>query len=324
MRSVTRRIFKHRVLAALLIASFCGAGASRAETLRVGTPAPSNFTFLPLRIGVQKGFFARHDLEIEASDFSGGAKLQQAMVAGAIDMAVSAGTDIAFAAKGAPEMAVAAMGNRPPLGLVVPYDSPAKTAEDLKGKKVGVTTVGSLTEWMMRRYARQKGWKPDELMLVPVGSELSAQTALLTTGQIDAIVSPPSLGYQLELTKRGRVLLPTFDLGAEFLAQAIYASKAVLAEKPDAVRRFLAGWFENIAWMRANKAEAVELARGHTRYTPEVESKEYDLVMPIFSSDGRFHAGALKTLQESFADMRTFDKVPDLSKFYTEAYLPAK
>jgi NitT/TauT family transport system substrate-binding protein len=315
---------KHRVFVVLLIALIGGAGLAQADTLRVGTPAGKNFTFLPLRIGMQKGFFTKYGLEIEATDFSGGAKLQQAMVAGAVDMAVSAGTDIGFAAKGAPELAVAAMGNRPPLGLVVAYESPAKTVEDLKGKKIGVTTVGSLTEWMMKRYAQQKGWKPDDVVLVPVGSDLAAQTALLTTGQIDAVVSPPSLGYQLELTKRGRVLLPTFDLGAEFLAEAIYASKTILAGNPDAVRRFLRGWFENIAWMRANKAETVEIARGFTQNAPEVQSREYDLVIPIFSSDGKFHAAALKTLQQSFIEMGVFDKEPDLSKLYTEAYLPAK
>ncbi|HEY3920393.1 MAG TPA: ABC transporter substrate-binding protein [Stellaceae bacterium] len=295
-----------------------------AETLRAGTPAGNNFTFLPLRIGVTEGVFKKHGLDVAVSDFGGGAKLQQAFVAGAVDIAVSAGTDMAFIAKGAPELAVAAMGSRPMLGLVVPYDSPVKTVDQLKGKKVGVTTVGSLTAWLMQRLMQQKGWKSGDVTLVPIGSELSNEIALVTTNQIDAVVAPPAVGLQLESQKHGRLLLQTIDPGADFLGEAIFASGALLHDHPDAVRRFLEAWFENMDWMQTHKAEVVELARGYTRFSPEIESQEYDLVMPIFSRDGRFHAAALKTLQQSFVDMGTLDHAPNMSKLYTEAYLPAR
>jgi ABC-type nitrate/sulfonate/bicarbonate transport system substrate-binding protein len=320
-----RRAFPQRIaMAGCVLLLAIAAVPAQAEKLRVGTPAGKNFTFLPARIGAQSGIFSKYGLEVEVTDFSGGAKLQQAAVAGGIDVAVSAGTDIGFIAKGAPELAVAAMGDRPPLGIVVAYDSTAKTTDDLKGKKIGVTTAGSLTEWMMRRLIRQKGWSPDAVTLVPVGSDIAAQTALMATGQIEGVVSPPSLGYQLEISKRGRVLLPTFDIGADFVGEAIYATQMILRDNPDAVRRFLKGWFETIAWMRANKAATVEIARSYTQYSPEIESKEYDLVMPIFSRDGKFHPAALRTLQESFVEMGSFEKPPDLSKLYTEEYLPAR
>jgi ABC-type nitrate/sulfonate/bicarbonate transport system substrate-binding protein len=296
--------------------------ARAADTLRAGTPAGNNFTFLPLRIGVDRGVFAQHGLDVTVTDFGGGAKLQQAFVAGAVDVAVSAGTDMAFIAKGAPELAVAAMGSKPMLGLVVPYDSPVKTVDDLKGKKVGVTTVGSLTEWLAKRLMRQKGWPADALTLVPIGSELSNEIALVTSGQIDAVVAPPAVGLQLDAQKHGRLLLKTIDPGADFLGEAIFATTALIHDHPDAVRRFLAAWFENLAWMETHKTEVVDRVRAYTHFAPEIESEEYDLVMPIFSRDGRFHAAALKTLQQSFTEMGTLDHAPDMTKLYTEAYLP--
>jgi ABC-type nitrate/sulfonate/bicarbonate transport system substrate-binding protein len=314
------------VIGFALAAALLGAALrpAAAETLRAGTPAGANFTFLPLRIGVDRGAFKKYDLDVEVTDFGGGAKLQQAFVAGGLDVAVSAGTDMAFIAKGAPERAVASMGSRPMLGLVVAYDSPIKTIDDIKGKKVGVTTVGSLTEWLMHRLMRQKGWGPNDVTLLPIGSQISANIALLTTGQVDAVVSPPSLGYQLAQSKRGRVLVPVISPGADFVAEAIYASNALIRDNPDAVRRFLKAWFENMAWMQTHKAEVVKAARGYTHYDPDVESREYDLVMPIFSHDGHFHAAALKTLQQSFIDMKMVDTAPDMAKLYTEAYLPSQ
>lgn len=295
-----------------------------AQTLRGGTPAEANFTFLPLRIGVDRGAFKNEGLDVEVTDFGGGAKLQQAFTAGAVDVAVSAGTDMAFIAKGAPVKAIAAMGSRPMLGIVTAYDTPLKTVDDLKGKKVGVTTVGSLTEWVMHRMMMRKGWPPDSVTILPIGSEISANVAMLTTGQVDAIVSPPSLGFQLELSKRGRVLLPAFDLGVPFVAEAIYASNAEIKDHPDDVRRFLKAWFENMDWMRGHKAEVIDMARVYTKYTPEVESQEYDLVMPIFSHDGRFQPAALQTLQQSFMEMKMLPAPPDMSTLYTEAFLPTK
>jgi ABC-type nitrate/sulfonate/bicarbonate transport system substrate-binding protein len=314
-----------RIIALLL----GGAGAlitagAEAEPLRVGTPAGANFTFLPARIGADRGVFKAEGLDVEVTDFGGGAKLQQAMVSGAIDMTVSAGTDLAFTAKGAPDIAVAAMGSRPTLGIVVAYESPLKNIHDLKGKKIGVTTVGSLTEWLMKRLIAQQGWPKDAVTLVPVGSDLQSQAALLTTGQIDGVVAPPAFGVQLELAKKARILLSAFNIGKDFLGEAVFASNQLVRSNPDAIRRFLEAWFQNIAWMRAHKDETVELVRTYTHYAPEVESKEYDLVMPIFSPDGKFHPAAIQTLADSFVEMGTFDHAPDLTKFYTEAFLPGQ
>jgi ABC-type nitrate/sulfonate/bicarbonate transport system substrate-binding protein len=311
-------------LSGLVLTLLIADGRAGAESLKVGTPAGANFTFLPARIGADRGAFKAEGLDIEVTDFGGGAKLQQAMIAGAVDMTVSAGTDLAFTAKGSPDIAVAAMGSRPTLGIVVAYKSPLKTPDDLKGKKVGVTTVGSLTEWLMKRFIKQKGWDKDAVTLVPAGSDLSAQAALLETDQIDGVVAPPAFGVQLELSQRARILLSGFDIGKDFLGEAIFASNRLVHDNPDAIRRFLKAWFANIAWMRAHKSETIELVRNYTHYTPGVESKEYDLVMPIFSADGKFHPTAIQTLQESFVEMGTFDHVPDLAKLYTEAYLPAQ
>lgn len=83
-------------------------------------------------------------------------------------------------------------------------------------------------------------------------------------------------------------------------------------------------WFETIAWMRANKSEAVEIARAVTKFSAEVESKEYDLVMAMFSADGKFEAAGLKTIRASFAELNLLDKKPDMSKLYTEAFLPGR
>jgi ABC-type nitrate/sulfonate/bicarbonate transport system substrate-binding protein len=66
---------------------------------------------------------------------------------------------MAFMAKGAPVKAVAAMAGIPTnMAVMVSYNSSIKSVDDLKGKRIGVTTVGSLTDWIGKRIGVVKGW----------------------------------------------------------------------------------------------------------------------------------------------------------------------
>ncbi len=312
-----------RALAAAAALALLAALPAAAESLVVGKAAPNAFSFVPLDIGVAKGFFARAGIEIQSLGFSGSAKLHQAMTAGNLDIGLGAGSDLVFPVKGAPEIAVADMAGPPLLmSFIVPWNSPVKSADDLKGKRIGISTVNSLTQWLALELARQKGWGPDGLIYVTVGAEPAPQVAALVTGEIDALVSATALGLRLETEKRGRDLFPASDVAKVFMIHAIYASNKIVKDNPDAVRGFLKAWFETIAFMRANKAETVRLASPVTGYPPELEDKEYDIVMPMFSGDGKFDPAALDVLRRSFVELHLLDQPPDLTKVLTEKFLP--
>jgi ABC-type nitrate/sulfonate/bicarbonate transport system substrate-binding protein len=208
------------------------------------------------------------------------------------------------------------------LSVIVPFDSPIAAADDLKGKRIGVSTVNSLTQWLMRELAHQKRWPADSLTYVTVGAELPNQVAALVTHQIDALVSSTALGLTLTEEKRGRILLPASDVVSQFMIHTIYASAPMAEKNPNAVRGFLQGWFETIAFMRAHRDETVQASKMRTNFSSAVEERQYDLVMPMFSSTGRFEPQALATIQRSFADLKLIDKEGDLAKYCTERFLP--
>jgi NitT/TauT family transport system substrate-binding protein len=314
-------------LAISTILLFAGHPAANADMpkLRVGTPAVVNFTFLPLHVGQQEGFFSKYGVDVEIVPFQGGSRLQQGMTAGEIDLATTSGTDMAFTAKGVPDIAVAATAG-PPLFLtvIVPYDSPAKGPDDLKGKRVAVTTDGSFTAWLMRRLAKEKHWGDNAMTLVSVGANPQAYVAALKTHEVDAVVQSPALAFELEESKTGRMLFSASEIVHAFLSNAIFASDGVLRERPDDVRHFIRGWFETIAFMRSHKAETVAISRSLNHYDDEVANKEYDTVMPMFLTRGNFDPAALKALQLSFVEMGIAKDAPNMSSLYTEAYLPGR
>ncbi len=315
---------RRAALALALVAALAPAGRA-ADTLRVGKASPTAIAMLPLEVGAREGIFKRHDIDVVIIDFEGGAKLHQAMAAGAIDIGVGAGPELAFVAKGSPELAVANPAG-PPLfiGVIVPAGSPIKSADDLKGAKIGVSTVNSMTYWMALELARQHGWGPNGVTPVAIGSQFAAIIAAFRTHQIDAEISATSLGFQLQEQHQGRVLLPVSDFVGNMSADTIFASKHLIATNPDAIRRFLAGWFETVDFMRRDKAATVRIARTITGFSQEVQDHEYDQAMPMFNDDGKFDAQSLATLKRSFAALKLLDYTPDMSKLYTEEFLPKR
>ncbi len=294
-----------------------------ADKLHVGKASGTSSPMLPVDVGVQTGIFAKHGLDVEISNFGGGGKLHQAMAAEAVDIGVGAGPELALIAKGSPELAICnAVAPIPFIGIAVPADSKIRSVDGLKGKKIGVSSVGSLTYWLALELARQKGWGPQGISTVAIGSQAAAVVAAFRTHAVDADIVATSLAFKMEEGKEGRLLVPVSKFVGNIGAGMIFATDKALKANPDAIRRFLAGWFDTVDFMRKHKAETVKIAAKATGFSEAVQSKEYDLTIGMFSKTGTFDAELLANLERSFTDLKLVETPPDMSKLYTEAYLP--
>jgi NitT/TauT family transport system substrate-binding protein len=302
-------------------AAFEGSAGSETK-VRVGKAISEAFSFVPLDVGIETGVFKKHGLEVEKYDFAGSAKLQQGLAAGSIDIGLGSGPELAFVAKGAPSIGVAAMANAPwLLTLNVEKNSPVKTAADLKGKTVSVSTVGSLTEWLVHDLSRQQGWGPNGIKTLPIGTDAS-QISALKTHQVDGVVIDIGAAYRLEEAGETRILVRFGDLVKDFHIHIIYASRAFAEKDPEVLRAFLAGWFETISYMWANKSKTVEIASAVMATSPKIASKVYDELMPAFNPDGRFNPKALEVLRKSYVEMGILPTEPDMGKLVSEKFLP--
>jgi NitT/TauT family transport system substrate-binding protein len=298
--------------------------ASAQEKLRVGKAVAESFAFIPLEVGLQHGLYKKHGLDIDITAFGGGARLQQAMAADALDIGVSAGPELALVEKGAPVKGVA-MPFGPPVYLVVLVrpDSDIKSAADLKGRKIGVSSIRSLTGWLLVELSRQQGFGPRGIELV--ASPPRGSLAAIKTRQIDGMITDITFALRAVENGEGRILLGFGDRLKDFHTHVIYATNKLIAGRPDAIRRFLAGWFDIVAFMRANKAETVKVAMNVLELPESIASPTYDGLMPVFSSDGKFDAAALKTLSRSFVELDLLPAEPkDMRRLYTEEFLPKR
>ncbi len=317
----TFKLIRPIVTAAVISAGMIGlsAGARADDTLRVGKAVPEAFSFTPLDVGMQTGIFKKYGLDIQEIAFAGDAKLQQGMASDSIDIGIGSGPAMAFIAKGAPVKAIAAMAGPPLLlAIVVRSDGP-KTVADLKGKKVSVSTAGSLTYFLVSETSRSQGWGPNGIDIEPMGA-MTGQIAALKRGDIDGIIMDIGNAFNLEKKSEGRILV-RFTQMKDFMIHVIYATDKDIGSKPNDLRNFLKGWFETIAYMRSHKAETVKIAAAVTEKDEDITGRTYDEVMPMFSANGKFQQKALDGLSRSWIQLGMLNEPPDLKMLYTEQFL---
>ena len=296
--------------------------AFAADQLRVGNVGAVAFSFVPTNVGKETGIFAKNGLDIQIFGFAGDAKLQQAMAAHAVDVGLGSGPGMAFLVKGTPAKAIADIAG-PPLifALVVRADNSVKTIDDLKGRKVGISTVGSATSWLMSEVSRQHGWGFAGFDKVPIGNN-AARLAALKAGAVDGCVVDVGSALNFVQHGDGRILMRFGDVAKNFIMHVIFATDQAMAEKPADLRAFVKGWFESIAYMRAHKDKTVEIAKNVMHTDAKTTSAIYDELMPMFTDEGHFDPKALAVLRRSFVEMKILPAEPDMSKLYTEAFLP--
>lgn len=313
-----------RLLLLAIVALLGSAGPSAAETLRVGKSTLTSFSYTMLEVGVQAGIFRKHGLEIESSAFGGGPRLIQAMTAGSIDIGLDGGTDMALIVKGAPLMAIAPLSGAPrEMVIAVRADGPVKAVADLKGKKIAVTGAGTLTGWITRELVRSLGWSDQDVTYV-TSTNIAASRALLRTGEIDAVTTDLSTTLENERLGRERLLYSYGDLVKDFHMQIILATNDLIAKRPDTVRAFMAAWLETIAFAKANRAKTLETMQQVLGFNPDVLNRTYDRLIDNYPTDGKFNRQALAVLARSYVELKLLDHEPDMSKLYTEEFLPKR
>jgi NitT/TauT family transport system substrate-binding protein len=314
----------HELAIVLSVIALSIAPARAADAIHVGKAQGAAWTFLPVDIGIERGFFAAQNLDVDSANLGGDAKVQQALAAGAIDFGLGSGPGMAFIAKGSPAIGVAAFAGPPRnISAIVLADSPIKQIADLKGKTIAVSSVGSLSDWLARQMAMQEGWGQDGIRAVPLGA-VETSIAALKARQVDAVVLSTEAGFGLEERGQGRMLTAMDRYAPHFITHVVFAQKALVATKPDVVNRFLRGFFAAIAFMKTHRDETSALAERVLHQSAAVVGKDYDFEVGMFIDDGRFDPDAVAALKQSYIEMGTLKEKPADEVLFTTQFLPVK
>ena len=217
------------------------------------------FYYLPLTITEQLGYFKAEGLEVEISDFAGGARALQAVVGGSADVCSGAYEHtINLQAKNQMFQAFVLQGRAPQIAVgVSTKNMPGyKGIADLKGKKIGVSAPGSSTNMVANLILSRGGLKASDVSFVGVGTAAGALTAL-RSGQIDAMSNTDPVMTMLEQKGDVRIISDTRTLkgtqevfGGLMPAACLYANADFVQKNPNTCQALANAIVHGLKWLQ--------------------------------------------------------------------------
>lgn len=268
------------IAASLLLASAAVSPASAEETVRVGWCARTiSSAAAPFAIATKMGWYKEAGIKVEVVPLPGSTDCVKNVATKELPYSLPSIEPLAIIrGQGvkAKNFYTAYQGNI--YGIAVPADSPIKTFADLKGKKIGVTSMASAGVIVARALAAENGFNPDKDVSIIVAGEAAQTAALLRSKQVDAL---SQFDTQYALTENAGAKLRMLDTSAiaKFPSNGFVALEETLKNK---------------------RAQAVALTQGYAKGTlfaitnPEAAIRILWEVYPQTKSTGKDEATALK------------------------------
>ncbi|MFD8247118.1 ABC transporter substrate-binding protein [Nocardia sp. NPDC059691] len=328
------------VIAALLTATGCR--DSRTLPMADGRPQITimvggleKVIYLPAVLTRQLGFFERNDIDVKLLGEQSGATAETALLTGDVQAVVGFyDHTIDLQAKDQCIRSVVQMSDVPgEVELVSKADADITSVADLRGKKLGVTSLGSSTDFLTQALTGQAGMSTADYTRVKVGAGQTFIAGMNHDG-IDAGMTTDPTVAQMVNSGDARVLVDLRTeagtraaLGGLYPATSLYMSCATIEAHPDIVRKLAAAFVQTLQWIRTHTPE--EIAE---KMPPQYASAGKDLyVQSIRDSIGMFNGdglmkpegaqNVLEILGKYSKNVRPVRDRIDLSETYTTQFV---
>jgi NitT/TauT family transport system substrate-binding protein len=264
-----------RLLSVMLLLNLGLSSSASAQLtkLKAAYSAESSWS-LATWVAYDGGFFKKYGLDVDLVLIRSAATITAALLAGEAPMIQLGGNGtIQAALQGADSVNILTLVPLIPQSLVVTPD--IKSAEDLKGKKFGVSRFGALSDLVIRRYLRNFGLDPaKDVTIVQIGG-IPEQLAAMKAGAISGgSMSPPVL---TAAKKAGFKELADFEsLNYKYPATVIASTKSFIQRQRVTALNFLRGEIEGIHAIKTQKNFAVNVLKKYMRISdPEILEEGY-------------------------------------------------
>lgn len=291
------------------------------------------FYYLPLTISEQLGYFKAEGLNVEISDFAGGAKALQALVGGSADIcSIAFEHTINLQSKNQIFQAFVLQGRAPQIAFGVSTKNMPnyKSIADLKGKKIGVSAPGSSTNMIANLVLSRGGLKASDVSFIGVGTAAGALTAL-RSGLIDAMSNTDPVMTMLEQKGEVKIISDTRTLkgtaevfGGSMPAACLCAPLEFIQKNPNSCQALANAIVRGLKWLQtASPSDIIKtvpesyLLGDHALYLAS-----FNKVRESISLDGIIPEDGPRTALRALANLDPSikpDKI-DLAKTYTNVF----
>ena len=260
------------LLAVLFAASFEIHSAAAAGKFVVGYAA-MNARLAPLWLAEEQGFFNKYGMESQAVFLRSATLLVTGLSSGDIHVGTGGGSAaLAAASAGHDVKIIGSFSTRNSYDFVA--RAAIKRPEDLRGKKVGITSIGG-GSWMgAMLWLEQLGLEPqrDQITMLAVGDQ-TVQSQAVENGTVDA--TPLDGVFSRRLRQKGLTILGEYsDLKKPMINQSAMVSSALLQQRPEIAENFLKAMIESIAFSFAPKNKPIVIKTIMRRLKADQNSAE--------------------------------------------------
>jgi len=285
------------------------ASAAAPETIKIMVGGIDKVIYLPAKLTEQLGYFKAEGLDVQLLTEPSGATAENVLIAGDVQGVVGFyDHTIDLQTKGKCLESVVQLANIPgEVEMVSPTKADTiKSAADFKGRKLGVTDLGSSTDFLTQYLGQQHGLKAGtDYTQVKAGAG-STFVASLENGQIDAGMTTDPTVAQLVSTGKGKVLLDMRTeagtkaaLGGLYPASSLYMTcDYVKAHKP-AVQKLANALVKTLKFIAAHSGAeiAAKMPADYAGNNKALYEKAVGDTKSMFNSDGKMpSAGAENVL----------------------------
>jgi NitT/TauT family transport system substrate-binding protein len=240
---ILKRLLPALLIANLLVPSALFAQSRSLKNIQVGVPAISMGNII-IFFTKEAKIYEKHGLNAEPVVMSGSGIASRALIAGSVAISPIATPAVMNAVLAGSDMVI--LGHTMP-GVIqyLMVRSDIKRAEDLKAKTIGVTTFGSLGDFLVRYLARQKGLNPDkDFALRQIGADPERLISLRQGSIQAATLSHPTF---ILAQRAGFHILWDFFKDVEYPWSEIATTRSQIKQDRDLVMRYMRAHIEGIA-----------------------------------------------------------------------------
>jgi NitT/TauT family transport system substrate-binding protein len=193
---------------------------------------------------------------------------------------------------------------------------------DLKGKKIGITRLGSASELAVRAALEQFGLSARDVTMISLGG-IPEILAGMRAGAINAgILSPPTSTAARDLGYKPLLHIP--DLGREFTFSGIAARRSFVQSQPEVARGYMAALTDGAKVYKEDSRAALRVLKKYMRAEDRILESGYKEYDKAISSPPYPGLKGLEAVRESLLDSTPQLKGVDLRKFVDHRFVKAK
>ncbi|WP_433042777.1 ABC transporter substrate-binding protein [Dactylosporangium sp. CS-033363] len=292
--------------------------------------------YLPAKLTEQLGYFKAEGLDVQLLTEPSGATAENVLISGDVQGVVGFyDHTIDLQTKGKCITSVVQLADVPGEVEIVAANKAGqiKTPADFKGRKLGITSSGSSTDFLTQYLATKGGLQSGDYTTVKAGA---GQTfiAAIDNGGIDAGMTTDPTAAQLTSTGKGKILLDMRTeagtraaLGGLYPASSLYMDCAWVQAHPDAVQKLANAFVKTLRWIKDHKPDeiAAKMPAEYAAGNPQLYVQAVTDSIGMFNGDGVMKAegakNVLEVLSQFSPNVKGKKDQVDLSKTYTTTYV---